>query len=128
MDVLASRIIIRPSDREVSQRFYRDTLGLEVFREFGPPGSVGIVFFAGQGLIEVSGQSDDPRSSSTAIWLQVRDVTVEHQRLVAAGVPIIRGPRLEFWGLIEMWIADPDGNRLVLVQVPEDHPLRRDTR
>jgi catechol 2,3-dioxygenase-like lactoylglutathione lyase family enzyme len=128
MDVLASRIILRPSDREASQRFYRDTLGLAVFREFGPPQSPGVVFFAGQGLIEVSGESTGTASAATAIWLQVRDVAVEHQRLLAAGVEILREPRLEFWGLIELWIADPDGNRLVLVEVPDGHPLRRDNR
>jgi hypothetical protein len=27
-----------------------------------------------------------------------------------------------------MWLADPDGVRIVLVEVPEDHPLRRDHR
>jgi len=58
----------------------------------------------------------------------VRDVAQEYTRLATAGVQILREPRQEFWGLIEMWIADPDGNRLVLVQIPEDHPLRRDTR
>jgi len=26
------------------------------------------------------------------------------------------------------WIADPDGTSIVLVQVPPEHPLRRDTR
>jgi hypothetical protein len=30
--------------------------------------------------------------------------------------------------LIEAWIADPDGLRIHLVEVPEDHPLRRDQR
>jgi hypothetical protein len=29
---------------------------------------------------------------------------------------------------MEMWIADPDGVRIVLVEVPDDHPLRRDQR
>ncbi|MDQ3965652.1 MAG: VOC family protein, partial [Actinomycetota bacterium] len=29
------------------------------------------------------------------------------------------------WGLREMWVKDPDGVRLVIVQVPADHPLRR---
>jgi hypothetical protein len=28
--------------------------------------------------------------------------------------------------LIEMWIQDPDGIQIVLVEVPADHPLRRD--
>jgi hypothetical protein len=26
------------------------------------------------------------------------------------------------------WIEDPDGVRIVLVEVPADHPLRRDLR
>jgi hypothetical protein len=27
-----------------------------------------------------------------------------------------------------MWIEDPDGVRIVLVEVPADHPLRSDQR
>jgi hypothetical protein len=30
----------------------------------------------------------------------------------------------EPWGLIEMWIADPDGTPIALVEVPADHPIR----
>jgi hypothetical protein len=30
--------------------------------------------------------------------------------------------------LLEMWIADPDGIPIVLVEVPAHHPLRRDDR
>ena len=62
------------------------------------------------------------------IWIQVRDIHAEHARLAAAGVPIVREPVAEPWGLIEMWIEDPDGIRIVLVEVPADHPLRRDPR
>jgi predicted enzyme related to lactoylglutathione lyase len=62
------------------------------------------------------------------IWLQVRDVRAEHARLAAAGVTIVREPIREPWGLIEMWIEDPDGVRIVVVEVPADHPLRRDPR
>ena len=39
-----------------------------------------------------------------------------------------REPRPEPWGLVEMWIEDPDGVQIVLVEVPADHPLRRDQR
>ena len=35
---------------------------------------------------------------------------------------------VEPWGLVEMWIEDRDGVRIVLVEVPDDHPLRRDQR
>src|SRR5690348_694394 len=62
------------------------------------------------------------------IWIQVRDVHAEHARLAAAGVPVAREPVSEPWGLIEMHVEDPDGVRIILVEVPADHPLRRDPR
>jgi predicted enzyme related to lactoylglutathione lyase len=103
-------------------------LGLAAYREFGSPDAPGLVFFLGNGLLEVSGRSADPHGGPLAIWIQVRDVHLEHERLLATGVPVIRKPQQEPWGLVEMWIADPDGMRIVLVEVPKDHPLRRDQR
>ncbi|HEY5990326.1 MAG TPA: VOC family protein [Streptosporangiaceae bacterium] len=82
----------------------------------------------GPGFLEVSGHAAGAAGQSVMIWLQVRDVHAEHQRLAAAGVRILRKPRAEPWGLTEMWIEDPDGVRIVVVQVPADHPLRRDSR
>jgi catechol 2,3-dioxygenase-like lactoylglutathione lyase family enzyme len=128
VDLLSSRILLRPSDLDRSRRFYRDVLGLAIYREFGPPDNPGVVFFLGPGLLEVSGHTAGPPRHSLMIWVQVRDVRAEHARLAAAGVPIIRGPATEPWGLTEMWIQDPDGIQIVLVEVPADHPLRRDAR
>ncbi|HEX6469237.1 MAG TPA: VOC family protein [Streptosporangiaceae bacterium] len=128
MEVLSSRVLVRPADPERSRRFYRETLGLAVYREFGPDDNPGVVFFLGQGFLEVAGRSDGAGGGATSIWMQVRDVRAEHQRLAARGVPIVREPRTEPWGLIEMWIEDPDGTPIVLVEVPADHPLRRDSR
>ena len=128
MDVLSSRILLRPSDLDRSRRFYRDVLGLAVYREFGPPEDPGMVFFLGPGFLEVSGPAAGAPEGSVMIWIQVRDVRAEHARLAAAGVPVIREPVTEPWGLIEMWIEDPDGTRIVLVEVPASHPLRRDPR
>jgi catechol 2,3-dioxygenase-like lactoylglutathione lyase family enzyme len=127
MEVLSSRILLRPSDPVRSQAFYRDVLGLAVYREFGPPDRRGLVFFLGNGLLEVSGRSEEA-PAGLALWVQVRSVADEHERLASAGVPILQPPRREPWGLVEMWIADPDGVRIVLVEVPDDHPLRRDQR
>jgi catechol 2,3-dioxygenase-like lactoylglutathione lyase family enzyme len=128
VDVLSSRILLRPADLGRSRRFYRDVLGLAVYREFGSPADPGVVFFLGPGLLEVSGRSAGPPGRSMMIWLQVRDVHAEHARLAAAGVRVVREPVVEPWGLIEMWIEDPDGVRIVVVEVPADHPLRRDPR
>jgi catechol 2,3-dioxygenase-like lactoylglutathione lyase family enzyme len=128
VDVLSSRILLRPTDLGRSRRFFRDVLGLAIYREFGPPDDPGVVFFLGPGLLEVSGHTAGPPGQSVMIWIQVRDVHAEHARLAAAAVPIVRGPAIEPWGLTEMWIQDPDGIQIVLVEVPADHPLRRDPR
>lgn len=128
MDVLSSRVILRPSDAERSRHFYGDVLGLAVYREFGPGDAPGTVFFLGGGYLELSGQSDHPLVHGLAIWVQVRDIEAEYARLEAAGVHVLREPREEPWGLLEMWVEDPDGVQIVLVQIPESHPLRRDQR
>jgi catechol 2,3-dioxygenase-like lactoylglutathione lyase family enzyme len=127
MDVLSSRILLRPTDPARSHAFYGDVLGLAVSREFGPPEHRGVVYFLGNGLLEVSGRAERP-PGGLGLWLQVRDVVREHERLAGAGVTVTRPPRREPWGLVEMWIEDPDGVRIAVVEVPEDHPLRRDQR
>ena len=128
MDVLSGRTIVHALDPAASQAFYRDVLGLAVYREFGDPDAPGLVFFLGTSLLEVSGHGATGAHGDIALWLQVRDVHAEIERLVGRGVAVVREPRTEPWGLIEAWIADPDGIPIVLVQIPADHPLRRDSR
>ena len=60
MEVLASRVLLRPTDLDRSRAFYRDTLKLPIFREFDTPGGTGTVFFIGGGYLEVSGHADAP--------------------------------------------------------------------
>jgi catechol 2,3-dioxygenase-like lactoylglutathione lyase family enzyme len=121
MEILAARVLLRPVDMQRSLTFYRDVLGLAIAREF--PG--GTVFFLGGGFLELSGSADVPAGPAVALWLQVRDLAAAHHEVAGH---VVREPRQEPWGLHEMWIADPDGTRIVLVQVPEGHPLRRDAR
>lgn len=123
MEILSSRVLLRPADYDNAVRFYRDALGLAIAREY--PG--GTVFFAGQSLIELAGHGE-PTSFSGALWLQVRDLRQTQQELRDRGVTITREARQEPWGLHEMHIVDPEGITLIFVQVPEDHPLRRDSR
>lgn len=125
MEVLSSRVLLRPVDLERSLAFYGETLGLAVYREFGAGSQRGVVFFAGGGFLEVSGRAPGPAGPNVALWLQVRDVDAVHADLVARGVGILRSPVLEPWGLRELWIEDPDGVRIALIEVPEEHPLRR---
>lgn len=125
MEILASRVILRPRDLERTVAFYRDTLGLGVFHEWGEGAERGVVFFLGGGLLEVSGRSDGVVGAKLQLWLQVRDVERTHAELVGRGVVVVEPPSRRPWGLDEMVVADPDGVRIVIVEVPEDHPLRR---
>ena len=125
MEILASRILLRPSDLARSVGFYEETLGLAVFREWGEGASRAVVFFLGGGLLEVSGSSEQPPSDAVRLWLQVRDLNATRDHLAAGGVPIVEEPEVKPWGLFEMVARDPDGLELVFVEVPPEHPLRR---
>jgi catechol 2,3-dioxygenase-like lactoylglutathione lyase family enzyme len=127
MEILSSRFLIRPADYERSLAFYRDGIGLAIFRDYGG----GTVFFAGQSLIELAGHGRSADADGVfpgALWLQVRDIYATEQELEDRGVPIARQARQERWGLHEMHVVDPDGVTLIFVQVPPEHPLRHDTR
>jgi catechol 2,3-dioxygenase-like lactoylglutathione lyase family enzyme len=143
VDILTSRTIIHPSDLDRSLDFYGRVLGLAVAREFGEGSGRGVVFFAGGGLLEVTGSAgrsvvvgadSNPGLGEVGgapqliLWLQVRDIGAAVDEVAAQGVPTVRPPVLEPWGLVEAWIDDPDGLRIHLVEVPSDHPLRRDIR
>jgi predicted enzyme related to lactoylglutathione lyase len=152
MEILAARVLLRPVDPARTLSFYRDVLELAVYREF--PG--GTVFFLGGGYLEVSGQATVAEAKGTAapqrasateertapggqpsdaepdeqvrLWIQVRDLATAYSTLLDRGATVVRPPRREPWGLNEMWIVDPDGLRIGIVEVPPQHPLRRDPR
>jgi catechol 2,3-dioxygenase-like lactoylglutathione lyase family enzyme len=125
MEVLSSRVLLRPTDFERSFRFYAETLGLHVYREWGSGSTRGVVFFLGGGFLELSGFSPTGTSESVGLWLQVRDLDAVGQELEEAEVDVIEVPTDKPWGLREMQVQDPDGLRIVIVEVPETHPLRR---
>ncbi len=123
MEILSSRILVRPRDWELSRTFYAESLGLAVAREF--PG--GVVFFLGTGYLELS-KAGAVAIGDDALWLQVRSLPDAVAELRDRGVTITREPVREPWGLDECWIADPDGRAIVLVEIPPGHPIRTDLR
>ncbi|MFJ9851147.1 VOC family protein [Streptomyces sp. NPDC101150] len=124
VQVLSSRVLLRPSDPARSRAFYGEALGLEIYREFGTGTDRGTVYFLGGGFLEVSGRSAEPATGTLQLWLQVADAAAAHEELLTRGVEVLRPPVREPWGLIEMWLTDPDGHRIVVTEVPADHPLR----
>jgi catechol 2,3-dioxygenase-like lactoylglutathione lyase family enzyme len=126
MEILSSRILLHPTDLERSLRFYEQTIGLAIYREWGTGSSRSVVFFlGGGGLLEVSGGSGQPPSEATGLILQVRDLSATHALLRERGVAPEAAPELKPWGLHEMTVRDPDGLALIFVEVPADHPRRR---
>jgi catechol 2,3-dioxygenase-like lactoylglutathione lyase family enzyme len=99
MEVLNSRVLLRPTDPERSRAFYRDTLGLAIYREFGDGPERGTVFFLGGGFLELSGRAAEPPAPGMALWLQVRDLAAARRELGERGVGILREPRREPVGI-----------------------------
>jgi predicted enzyme related to lactoylglutathione lyase len=143
MEVVSSRTIVHPADIERSLAFYGQVLDLPVAREFGTGAARGVVFAVGGGFVEVvslagagHGAVDSDgtplrasgHGASIALWLQVRSAATAVAEVEARGATVLRQPVREPWGLVEAWIEDPDGLRIHLVEVPDDHPLRRDLR
>jgi catechol 2,3-dioxygenase-like lactoylglutathione lyase family enzyme len=121
VEVLQSRVLLRPVDYDRSVAFYRDVVGLHIYRAWVS----GTVFFLGGGLLELSRSGGPVTEDKLSLWLQVRDVDAEFARLAAAGVTVVEAPVLEPWGLREARVRDPDGLLLILVEIPPDHPMRR---
>lgn len=124
MHVLSSRVLLRPTDPDRARDFYGRVLGLAVHREFGTGPERGTVYFLGGGFLEVSGRAETPPEGGMRLWLQVPDVTAAWRELTGKGAHVLREPVREPWGLVEMWVAGPDGVRVCVVEVPADHPMR----
>lgn len=129
MQVLSSRVLLRPADMDAAVAFYEHGLGLSRYREWGSRPHRGIVYFLGGGFLELTETpADQPRPPAPAgirLWLQVADVAAACAEIASRGVAVVEGPERKPWGLIEAVAEDPDGLPLVLVETPIDHPLRR---
>ncbi|MHC4914112.1 MAG: VOC family protein [Planctomycetota bacterium] len=117
-----SHVAIGCSDLEKVTAFYVETLGFkEAFRLERPDSPLGIVYIdAGPDcFIELLERDADPveRVGLAHICLEVEDLEGELERLAGLGVkaegPINQGCD----GNLQAWVADPEGNRLELMQL-----------
>src|SRR5271167_2208554 len=87
MEVLASRLILHPSDMAQSRHFYEQVLDLRIFHEYGDGSAViGVVYFLGGGFLELSGATPARANGFSTLWLQVPDVSREETRLRGPGL------------------------------------------
>lgn len=125
VQVLQSRVLLRPADLDVSVAFYEQQIGLVRYREWGERPHRGIVYFLGGGYLELTETGSGYRTDGIRLWCQVADASDAAAELRDAGVTIVEEPEHKPWGLIEFTVEDPDGLTLVFVQTPLDHPLRK---
>jgi catechol 2,3-dioxygenase-like lactoylglutathione lyase family enzyme len=131
------------ADLERSLRFYRDLLGIGV-REQVDTAAATVTAISGEStrrvriadldlgdgrILELVEDLDhEPPQTHTGghIALRVDDIRAVHRQLVEAGAaarsePIVLGPEAgRHWaGCVVVWITDPDGATVELVQAPE---------
>ena len=122
MEVLNSRVLLRPTDRAQPGLLPRHAGAGDLPRVRGWAGA-GHGLLPGRRVPGAVGRAAEPPAPGMALWLQVRDLAATRQELGKRGVdPASRGgSRGDCW----RWIADPDGLRICIVEVPAEHPLRR---
>lgn len=69
-----------------------------------------------------------PRGVAASSSPRIRRVQVQWELLADRGATVTREACKEPWRLLDGWIQDPEGTRIVLLQVPDEHPIRRDLR
>ncbi|MBK5267446.1 MAG: VOC family protein [Acidimicrobiia bacterium] len=116
----AGILIFTSLDRfEAMARFYRDTLGLPVRSD--RQGFINFEFENQRLTVavhsEVEGPSQDPKR--IMINFATGDVEAAVAHLARAGVEIVRYAEREKWGGWVATFADPDGNLVQLLELPE---------
>ncbi|WP_371226389.1 VOC family protein [Roseovarius sp. 2305UL8-3] len=111
MTITSSIPVLRGADYPRAKAFWVDTMGFSVAEEGGDPPRFGI-FRRDQATVFVdTWKGADPAPSPTwRAYFHVGDVDT-----FAAGLPagtVIEGPRDAVYGMREIEIVDPDGNRL----------------
>jgi lactoylglutathione lyase len=121
-------------DVEATLAFYAK-LGIpEAFRLHREDGSLMLVYLhaGGDRFIEVfpGGPAPDPnrQQSFMHICLRTDDIHADVERIRAAGIPIDTEVKMGLDHNLQAWIADPDGNKIELMQLSEESPQRTTAR
>jgi predicted enzyme related to lactoylglutathione lyase len=109
------RIELFPADLDVSVDFYVSMLAFAIARDDRPSGGRYVCLRRDDvvlGLAERSAASDEsaPGRVDVEIVLEVDDVTVERDRVLADGGTLADDVTTRPWGLTDFRLYDPDGN------------------
>ena len=122
-----SHIVMPVADLDAALAFYRDLLGLEVVvrldpDESGPDGSIAAglniagMLVPGGTMLELVEGMQEPRPGSTVVALNVADLKAAQGEVEAAGVTPTMPPTEVTPGITMMFLTDPDGRTVELVE------------
>jgi len=112
---------LRATNRERTRAFYVDGLGFTVqwTHQFEPRLPVfGEVNLDGRSLFLTEHRGDCEVGGAAYIILD--DVDAFYRTIAARGVPVLEPPEDAPWGVREMMVIDPDGNRLRFANRKDD--------
>ncbi len=113
------RLLMSASDYDQSVAFYRDTMGLSLFRSWDRPSGRGSVFQMGPGLIEiVTGEGSKQSPGFSGAVIAVNDVQAAYEEIVARGAKATE-PLTAPWGHRMFTVNAPDGLELIFIQEPD---------
>jgi uncharacterized glyoxalase superfamily protein PhnB len=113
--------VIRVNSSIAASAFYSDKLGFRQAFAYRPSAEAQDPCYMGMVrdsvLIHLSSfEANGPTGMSVAF--EVGHVDSLHSEFVAKGVPIHMPPTDQTWGTREMYVRDPDGNKLAFIQPP----------
>lgn len=116
-----SFVTIAVKNMEESVRFYTEVIRLNVLKSFSPQPGVNITFLKGEDggmveLIEYGHNSQNNTKSIVSIGISVKDLDGEIDILKEKNIPIIRGPIKVPSGERFLFIEDPNGVEIELIE------------
>jgi predicted enzyme related to lactoylglutathione lyase len=112
------QVLLAVDDIEVTEKFYRDTLGMKHLFTFGK-----LAFFDCHGtrlMLNANKEEDGHGIHHSCIYFEVPDIDAAHAALVERGVPIAHEPHFihRHPDGTEEWMgffSDPSGNLLAIM-------------
>ncbi|MFN8384255.1 MAG: VOC family protein [Anaerolineales bacterium] len=125
--VLELRIALTVQDYERSVKFYCDGLGLEPAAIWNNGGGQALMLEMGKATLEVFDEAQAKTidqletekriSGQIRFALQVPDLKIAMERLLAHGATLVHPPVTTPWGDYNVRLQDPDGMQITLFQV-----------
>jgi methylmalonyl-CoA/ethylmalonyl-CoA epimerase len=127
--VLELRVALTTSDYERSIKFYCDGLGIEPSALWNNDGGRALILDMGKATLELFDETqaavidqieaEQRISGQIRFALQVPDLKVALEKLLAHGATLVHPPIITPWGDYNVRLQDPDGMQITLFQVPD---------